>query len=126
MENIFNPAYRQNYIAGYSDGLNPTMQLATSYLNDNAFSSGFMYGRMDYERMNGSISEGIPKKIVTIKVLEEFLLAGMLGLEIDAEGYTTHQTEVIAKWYESGTEKYDADDNIYLLAILEYIGIEVH
>jgi hypothetical protein len=58
-------------------------------------------------------------------VLEDFLLAGMLGMSISDEGYTPFQIDVIEKWYQSGIEKYDANQSIYLLAILEHNGIEV-
>jgi len=75
--------------------------------------------------MNGSVQYGIPQLIVTNKVLEDFLLAGMLGMSISDEGYTLFQIEVIEKWYQSGIEKYDANQSIYLLAILEQNGIEI-
>jgi hypothetical protein len=38
--------------------------------------------------MNGYLSAGIPTRIVTDKVLEDFLLAGMLGMPIDTDNYT--------------------------------------
>ena len=55
--------------------------------------------------MNGYIVDGIPERIVTIKILEDFLLAGILGLSIETEGYTIFQLNVISKWYQSGVEK---------------------
>lgn len=125
MKNIFDPAYRKDYIDGYSSGLNPFSQLVNCRQNNEAFNAGFNYGRMDYERMNGYILNGIPKLIVTDKVLEDFLLAGLLGMNIDADGYTSHQVEIIEKWYQSGIEKYDPDESIYLFAILEQNGISV-
>ena len=117
MENIFNPVYRHDYMAGYSNGLNPNLRLITE--KNDAFNSGFIYGRMEYERMNGFILDGIPQLTLTIKILEEFLLAGMLGMDIDASDYTPFQMQIIEKWYESGIEKYDPNQNIYLMAILE-------
>ena len=69
--------------------------------------------------MNGFILDGIPQLTLTIKILEEFLLAGMLGMDIDASDYTPFQMQIIEKWYESGIEKYDPNQNIYLMAILE-------
>ena len=117
MENIFNPVYRHDYMAGYSNGLNPNLRLITE--KNDAFNSGFIYGRMEYERMNGFILDGIPQLTLTIKILEEFLLAGMLGMDIDASDYTPLQMQIIEKWYESGIEKYDPNQNIYLMAILE-------
>jgi hypothetical protein len=124
MKNIYNPAYRQDYFKGYSRGFNPYLHFNSSHYSE-GFVSGFHFGREEYERLNGSIVYGIPVLILTNKVLEDFLLAGMLGMRIDAEGYTPFQMDIIAKWYQSGIEKYDADQSIYLLAILEQNGIEI-
>jgi hypothetical protein len=124
MDDIFNPVYRQAYILGYSSGLNPFFKMKDFKKKCPAYSSGFYSGRLDYESLNGSIADGIPKQIVTIKVLEEFLLAGMLGIKIDADGYTPFQINCIEKWYESGVEKYDPNESIYLLALLESNGIQ--
>jgi len=124
MENIFNPAYREEYFEGYSRGLNPYLHFSPNQYSE-AFNSGFHFGRLDYERMNGYITNGIPNLIVTDKILEDFLLAGMLGMCIDADGYTPFQFKIIQKWYQSGVEKYDPDESIYLLAILEKNGIEI-
>jgi hypothetical protein len=121
MSNIFNSVYRQDYLLGYESGLNPYSNLAFS--NNNAFSSGYENGRSEYENLNGSVSNGIPDKIVTDIILEDFLLAGMLGINIDYEGYTAFQMNCIEKWYKSGLEKYDPNESIYLLAILEQNGI---
>ncbi len=123
MANIFNPVYRQEYILGYTNGLNPYSILEFSKQNNEAFITGFDSGRSEYEDLNGSISFGIPKKIVTDKVLEEFLLAGMLGINIDVLDYTPYQMKRIAKWYQSGVEKYDPNESIYLMALLEKNGI---
>jgi hypothetical protein len=121
-KNIFSPDYRQDYFEGYSFGLNPTPQVICKK-NSKAFTDGFESGRMDYEEMNGNIKDGIPKRIVSNKILEEFLLSGLLGLSIDTENYTRHQLNVIAKWYQSGVEKYDPNQSIYLFEILEEKGI---
>jgi len=75
--------------------------------------------------MNGKIIHGIPKLIVTNKVLEDFLLAGMLGISINDDGYTAFQIDVISKWYQSGIEKYNPIQSSYLLGILEENGIEI-
>jgi hypothetical protein len=123
MDNIFNQVYRKDYISGYSSGLNPFLQISSYSQKSQAFISGFDSGRLEYESLNGSISDGIPNQIVTDKVLEEFLLAGMLGMNIDADGYTPYQINCIEKWYESGVEKYDPNESIYLLALLESNGI---
>ncbi|WNM18211.1 hypothetical protein [Flavobacterium capsici] len=123
MEDIFNPVYRKDYFEGYSNGLNPVIEIKEFY--SDAFQEGFQIGRQEYENMNGKISNGIPKLIVTTKVLEDFLLAGMLGMNIDETGYTPFQIEVIQKWYQSGVEKYDVYSNRSLLSILDDNGIEL-
>jgi hypothetical protein len=124
-KNIFSTAYRQDYFDGHSNGMNPFLQI-DSTKNSVAFISGFNSGRMDYEEMNGQIAKGIPQRIVTIKVLEEFLLAGLLGLSIeDTDNYTTFQLNIIAKWYQSGVEKYDPSHSTYLFEILEEYGIQI-
>lgn len=124
-KNIFSTTYRQDYFQGYSNGQNPFLQI-DSQKSSVAFISGFNSGRMDYEEMNGQISKGIPQRIVTIKVLEDFLLAGLLGLSIeDTDDYTLYQLNIIAKWYQSGVEKYDPSQSLYLFEILEENGIQI-
>jgi len=123
-KNIFSPIYRQDYFEGYELGLNPHKS-SMIVSKSEAFYTGFESGRLDYESRNGKISNGIPKKIVTNKVLEEFLLAGLLGLRIDTDGYTLFQLNVIEKWYQSGIEKYDPNQTNYLVSILEKDGIEI-
>ena len=123
MKNIFNPVYRQDYLEGYSVGLNPYSK-EIDYQND-AYNTGFFQARLDYESKNGKIINGIPQLIVTNKVLEDFLLAGMLGMSINADGYSAFQIEEILKWYQSGVEKYDPNQSLYLLDILEQNGIEI-
>jgi hypothetical protein len=124
-KNIFSPVYRQDYFRGYSTGLNPFLKVNRKE-NTEAFNLGFNSGRMDYEEMNGFAIKGIPHRIVTIKVLEEFLLAGLLGLRIDTIGYNSYQLQVIAKWYQSGIEKYDPNQSMYLFEILEENGIHMN
>ncbi|OYX80318.1 MAG: hypothetical protein B7Y83_18590 [Flavobacteriales bacterium 32-34-25] len=125
MKNIFNPIYRQDYLEGYSNGQNPYCEVKNDTYNS-AFNDGFNAGRLDYESINGSLSSGIPKKIITEKILEEFLLAGLLGINIDTEGYTHFQISILLKWYQSGIEKYDPKQNTYLLDILEENGIDIN
>lgn len=125
MDDIFNSVYRQDYISGYSIGLNPFSYSIINEQKTQAFKSGFSSGRLDYERLNGCIALGIPRIIVTDKILEEFLLAGMLGMNINTDGYTSYQINTILKWYNSGIEKYDPNESIYLMAILESNGIEI-
>jgi hypothetical protein len=124
-KNIFSTSYRQDYFQGYSNGLNPFLD-SNREKSSVAYISGFNSGRMDYEEMNGRIKEGIPQHVVTIKVLEDFLLAGLLGLSIeDTNKYTSFQLNIISKWYQSGVEKYDPSQSIYLSSILEESGIQM-
>ena len=124
MKDIFNPVYREDYLKGYATGLDPFV-FANVVMKSEAFNFGFLSGRQDYESMNGRIIDGIPERIVTQKILEDFLLAGLLGLSVDTEGYTTNQLNVLAKWYQSGTEKYDPNESTYLLDLLDDYGIEM-
>lgn len=123
MKNIFSPVYRQDYIQGFSNGLNPYLKIKEN--QKDAYVFGFNQGRLDYERMNGKVAYGIPKLIVTNKVLEDFLLAGMLGISINDDDYTAFQIDVISKWYQSGIEKYNPSQSSYLLGILEENGIDI-
>ena len=123
MNNIFNPLYRKVYLQGYANGSNPFINILEN--KNDAYTFGFDQGRLDYERMNGKVIHGIPKLIVTNKVLEDFLLAGMLGISINEDGYTAYQIDVISKWYQSGIEKYNPHQSSYLLGILEENGIEI-
>lgn len=123
MKNIFSPVYRQDYLLGFTNGLNPYLSVEENQTE--AYVFGFNQGRLEYERMNGKIIYGIPKLIVTNKVLEDFLLAGMLGISINDSGYTAYQIDVISKWYQSGIEKYNPNQSSYLLAILEENGIDI-
>ena len=123
MKNIFSPINRQDYLKGFSNGQHPYLKVEESQTD--AYIFGFNQGRLDYERMNGKIIHGIPKLIVTNKVLEDFLLAGMLGISINDDDYTAFQIDVIAKWYQSGIEKYNPSQSSYLLGILEENGIDI-
>lgn len=122
MNIIFNPIYRQDYLEGFSNGLSPYFQISDTIFND-AFIAGFNAGRMDYEELNGNISNGIPKRIITKEILEDFLLSGMLGLNIDTDDYTVNQLNVLSKWYQSGIEKYEPSHSIYLFSILDAIDV---
>lgn len=124
MEDIFDPVYRQNYLEGYANGANPFSYLNGCEKECKAYKSGFTFGRSDYERLNGKISNGIPQRILCNRVLDEFQLSGMLGMSFDSEGYTPFQLDIIEQWYKSGVGSYDLDENIYLLAILESKGIQ--
>jgi len=125
MKKISNPNYRQDYLDGYSNGFNPFVEVKIKK-NNEAFNDGFQSGRLYYESINGCIAEGIPQKIITEKVLEDFLIAGLLDLDINTEGYTNYQMKVLDKWYQSGVEKYEPAQNLYLSLILEENGIQMH
>lgn len=125
MKKIFSPVYRDHYLAGYSRGLNPFMEFNFLKTNE-AFIAGFDSGRSDYERMNGTISDGIPQCIVTNKILEDFLLAGLLGLSTDTENYTSYQKHVISRWYQSGLEEQEPNQSSALDEFLEKNGIQIN
>ncbi len=124
MSKIFDPVYRKEYMDGYVFGSNPFLGGDLSYCGE-AFSSGFYSGRQMYESQNGPLSEGIPAKILDNEALEDFMLAGMLGMSIDLEGYSDFQIKVIGKWYMSGVEKYDPSEWMELFAFLESESIFV-
>lgn len=124
-KNIFNIVYRQEYFEGYSIGSNPYMEYSNTK-NSQAFIAGFNAGRSDYESMNGQIINGIPEKIVTSTILEDFLVSGLLGLSVDTNGYTSWQLRIIEEWYLSGTEKYDPNQSVYLSEILKSNGISIN
>jgi hypothetical protein len=71
--------------------------------------------------MNGLICNGI-QRIVTDMILEDFLIAGLLGF-IDDEGYTAHQVAMIEEWYQSGIEKYEPNHSNTLLSYWKRIQI---
>lgn len=125
MKKLFNDLYRKNYYRGLAIGLDPYLEFNEAMKNE-AVIAGFIAGRMEYERLNGCISNGIPDRIVTDKILEDFLIAGLLGLPIDDEGFTSHQLGLIAEWYQSGVEKYEPNQSILLTEILEKQGIALH
>lgn len=124
MKKALLPAYREEYLKGYAAGLDPQTTFKKKGFSD-AFRSGFANGRHEYETMNGLVYTGIPHRIVTRKTLDDFLLAGMLGLEIDSDGYTTFQLDVIEIWYRNGIEQYNPNQMDYLREILEIEGIEL-
>jgi hypothetical protein len=125
MKKVYNPIYVKEYYEGYSMGINPFSSYQCLQKNEAVY-AGFQSGRSEYERMNGDVSAGIPKRIVTDKVLEDFLLAGMLGMAIDTDNYTPYQIDVILVWYKSGIEKYEPLQFELLFAVLEEEGISLN
>lgn len=126
MDNIFNPTYRAAYFTGYCTSMNPTITIQPDLSDDSeAFIDGFNAGRMDYESWNGSLDYGIALRVITKNVLEDFLLSGLLGLNIDTNDYTPYQLNILSKWYQSGTEKYEPKNSLYLFSILEENRIQI-
>jgi hypothetical protein len=56
-------------------------------------------------------------------ILEDFLIAGLLGLPIDDEGYTAHQVAMIEEWYQSG--RIEVNNNHILLLSYWKSGIQI-
>ncbi|MBD3583036.1 hypothetical protein [Flavobacterium selenitireducens] len=124
MDKIFDPVYRKEYMDGYVFGSNPFIEGDLSICGE-AFSSGFYSGRFNYESKNGPVHNGIPRKIVTNEILEDFMLSGMLGMSIDLDGFNEFQIKVIGKWYMSGVEKYDPTEWVSLFAFMEGLSIGI-
>jgi hypothetical protein len=122
MKQTYNSIYVKEYYEGYTMGINP-FSSSNMVQTNAAIYAGFQSGRSEYERMNGYLSAGIPTRIVTDKVLEDFLLAGMLGMPIDTDNYTPHQISTIVVWYQSGVEKYEPSQFDTLFDLLNEIGI---
>ncbi|HEY0090984.1 MAG TPA: hypothetical protein VGB43_00735 [Flavobacterium sp.] len=131
MENIFNPKYRKTYLQGYTFGLLPVfhdcedMLKIAPHFNNDAFVSGFNEGRLEYEKLNGKISDGIPQNIVTEKVLEGFLIEGMLGMDFNEDGFTSFQKTHIRKYYQNGWSHYEPNFDISLYSLLALNGIDL-
>lgn len=119
-----NPVYREEYLKGYEAGLDPYNSCEGKVLSA-AYTDGFEFGRSEYEGLNGFLCLGIPKRIVTKTTLEDFLLAGMLGLSVDADGYTPFQLDVIEVWYRNGIDQYNPEQSEYLRAVLEAVDVEL-
>jgi hypothetical protein len=124
MDNIYSPIYRRDYLAGYYSAFNPYIQHREE-MHNAAYNSGFSIGRSEFEDMNGRLSQGIPLRILTRKTLEEFMLAGILGMAVDFSGYNAYQIEIINRWYQSGIEKYEPQFAEYLHDVLDDCGIEM-
>ena len=130
MENLYNSTFRKQYMNGYIFGQNPIFldfedltNVAPQY-NNEAFLAGFKSGRKKYERINGRLEDGIPNKILTDKILEDFLIAGELGMPMDAVGYNSLQISYITKYYRNGCQYYNSDNDICLYSMLCEFGIE--
>jgi hypothetical protein len=124
MKQTYNSIYVKEYYEGYSMGVNP-FSSSNFIQNSEAIFAGFQSGRSEYERMNGFLSGGIPNRILNDKVLEDYLLAGMLGMSIDTHGYTPYQINTIVVWYQSGVEKYEPLQFDPLFGLLEDLEVEL-
>jgi hypothetical protein len=58
--------------------------------------------------------------------LEDFLISGLLGLNIDIGCFSSCQLKVLVKWYQSSTEKYEPNQGNDLVEILEMNGINLN
>jgi hypothetical protein len=124
MKQTYDSIYVKEYYEGYSIGVNP-FSSSNFIQSSEAIVAGFQSGRSEYERMNGFLSGGIPNRILTDKILEDYLLAGMLGMSIDTLGYTPYQINTIVLWYQSGVEKYEPNQFDSLFGVLEELEVEL-
>ena len=129
MENLYDPKYLKRYKQGYCFGLNPVFsdfedisRLSTRF-NTQGFRDGFACGRMEYEALNGSLENGIPAKILSQTVLDDFLLLGMTGMAPEMSGYTQTQKRHILKSYERGLRQHNPDHDIILFSLLDESGV---
>jgi hypothetical protein len=124
MEHLYNPLYTKLYKQGYTFGLNPVFSDCETFskigpkYNNEAFLCGFESGRSEYERLNGLVADGIPKRIVTRVVEHVFFLLGLTGLRFAAFGYTKYQSAVLERSYRNGLGLYNADNDIELYLML--------
>jgi hypothetical protein len=123
IKDTFGPRKVKEYQKGYDKGQNPFLEIPGD--SSDAFILGFTTGRQEYEDRNGRLTDAIPLRIVTTKTLEDFQLAGMLGLQVDTENYNEHQLNILSEWYKVGTQQYDPASGQALLALLEMKGIQI-
>jgi hypothetical protein len=131
MEELRDPLFRKLFTDGFVFGQNPVFadcediaRSAPKY-NNRAFLSGFKSGRQEYEKLNGKLCDGIPKKILTTKILAEFKLAGSLGMPIHNGGFNSRQRAHINVSYNMGREEYAAENDFKLFLLLADIGISI-
>lgn len=129
MENISHPEFQKFYDHGYTFGMNPIFEecedlsrIAPKYRNE-AFLRGFTVGRNEYEKLNGSVCDGIPNQILTERILLGFRIDAQLGIKLEAEGYNDFQMKLIVSHYEAGAGRYNESQNFSLYSLLGENGI---
>jgi hypothetical protein len=131
MEDLRDPLYRKLYLDGYVFGQNPAFldcediaKSAPRY-NNRAFLNGFQTGRKDYEKLNGKLNDGVPRKILTTKILGRFTQSGQLGMPLEAVGYNSHQLKYIKEYYAKGRSNYVPENDFNLYLLLSENGIKI-
>ncbi|HEX9980959.1 MAG TPA: hypothetical protein VGB50_10400 [Flavobacterium sp.] len=131
MENTYSSEYMQAFIQAYEFGLNPAfidvedMLSVAPFTNTAGHISGFMEGRKQYELLNGPVYNGIPRNILTEKILEQYMIDGIIGLSFDELGYTRHQLQHISRYYEAGKSKRNYKYSFILEHSLNQMGIAI-
>ncbi len=131
MEHLFNSKHRKKYVQGYTFGVLPVfhdckdMLQVAPHFNNEAFITGFHDGRLDYENLNGRVSDGVPQIILTEQTLEGFLLEGKVGMKLQTDGYTDHQKSFIIQYYQKGHSQYESNFDISLYQLLAVYGIGI-
>ena len=129
MENLFDKTYKEAYSKGYQWGLSPAFNsiedikdfISLDY--NEAFISGFNSGRLEYEKYNGAIIDGIPHRILTQKILTDYMLMGQIGMPLDMTHFNTPQKARIRKYYAVGLKHFCSDNDIMLCRVLNELGI---
>jgi hypothetical protein len=117
--------FRKDYEKGFLLGQDPT-QKRTDYIQDNAvLLNGFDNGRILYIKSNGSLEFGLPEKIVTKMLLEEYELLGSIGMPICVKGYTALQATLLRRSYFKGRNHHDPTGDIALCMLLQSTGIAI-
>ena len=131
MEKSPSSKIQKQYNQGFAFGIHPAFadcedlsKCAKEYNND-AFKSGFADGRVEYIRLNGPLCDGLPKKLLTPKLVEHFELLGKIAWPLEIHGFSKHQTSIIQDHYKQGLSAYDAASNYHLLQLLDDNGIEM-
>lgn len=129
MENLSDKTFNEAYAKGYQWGLSPAFKsieeiedfISLDY-ND-AFISGFDSGRQEYEKYNGPIADGIPHRILTQKILSDYMQIGRIGMPLDMKDFNPEQKARIRKYYSVGLKHFTGDNDITLCTVLAKLGI---
>jgi hypothetical protein len=116
---------QNDYEKGFVIGQDPT-QKRMDYIEDNAaLLKGFDNGRIQYIKLNGPLASGIPAKIVTKALLEEYKLHGAIGMRVCVKGYTKLQAMHLCRSYSKGRNDNDPANDIALCMLLKSAGIAI-